>query len=169
MDIKEHRINEQIRARKVRLIDEEGKQIGVCDIEEALRIAHEKQLDLVEVAPEADPPVCKLMDYGKYRYELKKKMKQGKNKPKGSVVKEVRMRPKIEEHDYRFKLKNIREFLQDGCKVKVSMIFKGREMSYVDDGKDILMKIIEETKDLSRLEWGPRVEGWAISVMLAPK
>lgn len=169
MGIKEHRINEQIRARKVRLIDEDGKQVGVVDIEEALRMAHEKQLDLVEVAPEADPPVCKLMDYGKYRYELKKKMKQGRNKPKGSVVKEVRMRPKIEEHDYRFKLKNIREFLQEGCKVKVSMLFKGREMSYVDDGKEILMKVVEETKDLSRLEWGPRTEGWSISVMLAPK
>lgn len=169
MDIKEYRINEEIRAKRVRLIDEDGRQIGIMDISEALKIANDKQLDLVEVAAEADPPVCKLMDYGKYRYELKKKMKQSKNKPRGAVVKEVRMRPKIEEHDYRFKLKNIREFLQEGCKVKVSMLFKGREMSYAEDGKDILMKVIEETKDLSRLEWGPRAEGWSISVMLAPK
>jgi len=167
--IKEYRINEEIRAKKVRLIDEDGKQIGIVDIDEALRIAGEKQLDLVEVAAEADPPVCRLMDYGKYRYELKKKMKQSKSKPKGAVVKEVRMRPKIEEHDYNFKLKNIREFLQDGYKVKVSMVFRGRELSYADDGKGILMKVVEETKDLGRLEWGPRVEGWSISVMLSPK
>ncbi|MCD6363601.1 MAG: translation initiation factor IF-3 [Synergistetes bacterium] len=162
-------MNEQIRARKVRLIDEDGKQIGICNIQEALRIASEKQLDLVEVAPEANPPVCKLMDYGKYRYEMKKKMKQTKSKTKGAVVKEIRMRPKIEEHDYRFKLKSIREFLQDGCKVKVTMFFRGRELSYADNGREILNRVVEETKDIGRLEWGPKAEGWSMSLMLAPK
>ena len=123
----------------------------------------------MEVAPEANPPVCRLMDYGKYRYEMKKRMKQTRSKTKGAVVKEIRMRPKIEEHDYRFKLRSIREFLQDGCKVKVTMFFRGRELSYADNGREILNRVVEETKDIGRVEWGPKAEGWSMSLMLAPK
>ena len=166
------RINEMIRARQIRIIDEEGNQLGIMSPEDGLRDAQEKGLDLVEVAPNAVPPVCRIMDYGKYRYQQSKRAKESKKNQHTIVVKEVKYRPKIDDHDYRYKTNHVREFLEEGNKVKVTIMFRGREMAHPEFGQDLLGKVMEEVKDLCASEVDTkqcRLEGRQMSMVLSPK
>ena len=163
------RINERIRVPQVRLIDTTGEQIGVVPTREALRMALEKGFDLVEISPTAKPPVCKIMDYGKYKYELNKKAKSAKKKQHIIQMKEMRLRPKIEEHDYQFKLKHIREFLEKGNKVKVFVEFRGREMAHQELGHKIIQRLEEDLKDLGIIEQKAKMEGRNLSLTFMPK
>ncbi len=162
-------MNRQIRISPVRLIDEDGSQLGITPLDEALRIADERGLDLVEVAPSANPPVCRIMDYGKYKYEESKKAKKALKKQHLIQVKEIKLRPKTEEHDFQFKLRHARKFLEEKNKVKFTMIFRGRELQHVDRGKKILVKVSEEMKDIAFVENGPRLEGRNMIMIVSPK
>ena len=153
------RVNDDIRAHSVRLIDEDSNQVGIVDLKEAKRRAEESGYDLVEVAPDAKPPVVKLLDYGKYLYEEKKKEKEAKKKQHTIEVKEVRFRPQIEEHDFQTKLGHIRRFLESGNKVKVTIFFRGREMDYKEFGRELMTRIVEETEDLAKVDRTPDMEG----------
>jgi translation initiation factor IF-3 len=163
------RVNERIRVPQVRLIDTTGEQIGIVPTREALKIALEKGFDLVEISPTARPPVCKIMDYGKYKYELNKKAKSAKKKQHIIHLKEMRLRPKIEEHDYQFKLKHVREFLEKGNKVKVHVEFRGREMAHKELGEKIIQKLEEDLKDIASIEQRPKFEGRSLSLTFTPK
>jgi translation initiation factor IF-3 len=163
------RINERIRVPQVRLIDTTGEQIGIVPTREALRMALEKGFDLVEISPTAKPPVCKIMDYGKYKYELNKKAKSAKKKQHIIQMKEMRLRPKIEEHDYQFKLKHIQEFLEEGTKVKVFVEFRGREMAHQELGHKIIQRLEEDLKDLGIIEQKAKMEGRNLSLTFMPK
>ncbi len=163
------RINDMIKAKEVRLIDSEGNQLGVTNIDEALRIASEQKLDLVEVAPQADPPVCRIMNYGKYKFQKSKRDQAAKKRQKTFQVKEVKFRPKTEEHDYQFKLKHVQRFLKSGNKVKATIMFRGREMAYTDFGRQILQRVTEEVEELGQVESPPKLEGRNMSMILAPK
>ncbi len=165
---KDTRINEMIRAQSVRVIDDNGEQLGVLQTSEAIRMAQEKGLDLVEVSPGADPPVCKILDFGKYRFELGKKQRESKKKQKLVKLKEMRMQPKIDGHDLSFKVKHIREFLGEGWKVKVTVRFRGREMAHKELGKDVLDRVLQMLEDSYVLEAPPRMEGRFMSLMIAP-
>ena len=162
-------INEQIRASKVQIIDDEGKKIGPISINEALDMAFEKKLDLVLVAPNAEIPVCKLMNYGKYKFEQAKREKEAKKKQKVLEVKEIRITPNIEEHDFGFKAKNARKFIEDGNKVRVTVRFRGRELNYVKLGEDALNRFIEELSDVANLDKKPSLEGKNMFIILAKK
>ncbi|MGQ9688239.1 MAG: translation initiation factor IF-3 [Desulfobaccales bacterium] len=163
------RINKDIRASEVRLIGEDGQQIGVMPLKDALALAAEAHLDLVEVAPQANPPVCRIMDYGKFKYQQSKKQQEARRRQTTIQVKEVKVRPKIEEHDMGFKLKNIRRFLADRDKVKVTMIFRGREMAHQDRGYAILRQMVEALADVGQVEQEPRHEGRTLFMIIAPK
>lgn len=163
------RINKHIRAPEVRLIAEDGQQVGVMSIKDALAQAAEAHLDLVEVAPQASPPVCRIMDYGKFKYQQSKKQQEARRRQTIIQVKEVKVRPKIEEHDMAFKLKNIRRFLADRDKVKVTMIFRGREMAHQDRGYRILQQMAESLEDVGVVEQAPRHEGRTLFMIIAPK
>lgn len=163
------RINERIRVPQVRLIDTTGEQIGVVPTREALRMAIEKGFDLVEISPTAKPPVCKIMDYGKYKYELNKKAKSAKKKQHIIQMKEMRLRPKIEEHDYQFKLKHIQEFLKEGNKVKVFVEFRGREMAHQELGHKIIQRLEGDLKDVGIIEQKAKMEGRNLSLTFMPK
>jgi translation initiation factor IF-3 len=152
----------------VRLIDAEGNQVGIVSIEEAMRQADEAALDLVEVSPKTDPPVCKVMDYGKYKYLQTKKSHGAKKKQASGQLKEVKLRPKTEEHDLQVKLRNIERFLGGGHKTKVSIVFRGREMAHKDLGERMMERIIGETKEWGVVEHPPKFEGRSIIVILAP-
>ena len=165
---KKVRVNEGIRAREVRLVGPDGKQIGIKPVEEALKIAEEMDLDLVEVAPLADPPVCKIMDYGKYRYEQTVKMKEARKKQAVVVYKEMKMRPKIDRHDYEIKKRHIERFLRAGNKVKVTVMFRGREMSHTDLGRSLLQQLAEELAELGTVESEPKLEGRNMQMILNP-
>jgi len=167
-DIKDININEKIRAREVRLIDENGKQLGVVPTSEAVRLARERDLDLVEVSPKAEPPVCKIMDFGKYKYQLAKKAQEAKKKQTVIQVKEIKFGLKIEQHDLAFKVKHIRDFLADGNKVKVVIMFKGREILHVDMGEKLAQKIIDAVKDVGNLENRQKFDGRNIVMVFAP-
>ena len=144
----------------MRLIGVDGKQVGIVSIQEALRRAGKEGLDLVEVAPNANPPVCRIMDYGKYKYEQKKKQQQAKKKQAQVQIKEIKLRPKIEEHDFQFKLKHIKRFLtEDKARVKVMIWFRGREVVHKDLGKALLDRIIEEVKDIAKVDKPPQMKG----------
>ncbi|MDD4363616.1 MAG: translation initiation factor IF-3 [Atribacterota bacterium] len=160
------RINDEIKTDKIRLINHDGEQLGVVDLEKGLEEAQKNNLDLVEVSPEADPPVCRIMDYGKYRYATEKKVKQGKKRQKAVGLKEIKMRPNIGEHDYEFKTKNIHKFLQDGNRVKVTIMFKGREMKFIDAGRELLERVITETNEISKVEKKPKLEGRNMTLIL---
>ncbi|MBW2621923.1 MAG: translation initiation factor IF-3 [Deltaproteobacteria bacterium] len=153
----------------VRLIDSEGGQAGVVPIEEARTLAEEAGLDLVEVAPTSDPPVCRIMDYGKYKYEQSKKLQESKKKATVIQVKEVKIRPKTEEHDYQFKLRNIRKFLGQKNKTKVSLMFRGREMAYANLARGLLERIVQDVEDIGVVEQMPKLEGRNMIMILAPK
>ncbi len=163
------RINEQIRVREVRLIDDEGEQNGIVPTIEALRIARERELDLVEVAPTANPPVCKILDYGKYRFELEKKLRDSKKKQKLLKLKEIRMQPKIGAGDLDFKSKHVQEFLAEGNKVKVTVRFRGRELAHTELGLEVLKEVLKRLGDDYVVEKQPAMEGRFMSMILNPK
>ena len=162
-------INRQIRAREVQLIGENGEKLGIMAFDEALTKAEEKNLDLVLVAPNATPVVCKIMNYGKYKFEQAKKEKEAKKKQKVLEIKEIRVTPNIEEHDFGFKTKNARKFLEDGNKVKVTVRFRGRELNNVKAGENVLNKFIESLEDIATVEKKPKLEGRNMFIMLAKK
>jgi translation initiation factor IF-3 len=161
-------INEAIRAKEVRLIGPDGEQIGIKSLREALAIAEEAGLDLVNVAPQAKPPVCRVMDYGKYRYEMQKKEKEARKNQKVVEVKEVRFSSKIEEHDYQTKLRNVIKFLKAQDKVKCSVRFRGREITHADIGQRVLERIAKECEDIAVVERKPKLEGRSMIMILAP-
>lgn len=163
------RINSEIRARDVRVISPEGEQLGVMSTRDALQAAADRELDLVEVAPNARPPVCRIMDYGKYRYEQTKRQKEAKKKQKVVTVKEVRMTPKIEEHDFQVKTRNAERFLKDGNKVKVSVRFRGREVVHSNLARDMLLQMVEEINHIASVERHPMMEGRQMIMVLSPK
>jgi translation initiation factor IF-3 len=163
------RTNERIRAREVRVIDDEGKQIGILQPFEALRLAREKNLDLVEVSPTAQPPVCRIMDFGKYLYEQDKKERAAKKHQKVITVKEVKFKINVDEHDYEFKKNHVIRFLEDGDKVKATIFFRGREMTHTNLGRQILDRLIKDIGDKGIVEFRPRMEGNTLHAILAPK
>ncbi|MFP4662706.1 MAG: translation initiation factor IF-3 [Halanaerobiales bacterium] len=163
------RINDRIRAREVRLISSDGEQVGIVPLSEALRTSEEKGLDLVEVAPQAKPPVCKILDYGKYKYEQAKKAKKAKKNQNVMNVKEVQMGVKIDDHDFNVKLKMARRFLNDKDKVKVRLKFRGREMMHKELGYALMDRLIEGTEDIGKVESKPRMEGRNMFMFLTPK
>lgn len=168
MASKDLRINDMIRVREVRLVDDEGNQKGLVTTPEALRMAQERGLDLVEIAPQAKPPVCKIMDYGKYKFDQEKKNRESKKKQRLVKMKEIRMQPKIETHDLEFKTKHIREFLDEGNKVKVTVRFRGREMAHTERGKMVLEKVMEMLEDSYNLDRAPMMEGRFMSMIVSP-
>jgi translation initiation factor IF-3 len=149
-------------------VDENGVKIGQVATHEAVRMAEERLLDLVEVAPQAKPPVCRIMDYGKYRYQLQKKEKDARKKQKVQTLKEIKMRPKIDEHDYDFKVRAVKAFLEEGHRVKVSVFFRGREMSFLSKGEEVLSRVISECENLGKSEAAPKMEGRYMRIMLTP-
>lgn len=163
------KVNEMILAKEVRVIDEHGEMKGIFSVQEARRMADDAGLDLVEISPNTDPPVCKILDYGKYKYEQQKKAAEARKKQKIIDVKEIKVRPGIEKHDYEVKMRNARRFLEEGDKVKVTMRFRGREMSHQEIGLNLLKRMKEELGDVSTTELEPKFEGRQIIMMLAPK
>ncbi len=163
------RINEQIKVPEVRLIGPDGQQIGVMPTREALAFAAEAHLDLVEVAPQAAPPVCRVMDYGKFKYQQSKKQQEARRRQTTIQVKEIKVRPKIEEHDMAFKLRNATRFLGEGDKVKISVIFRGREIAHTDRGFKLLAVMIEALAEVGTVEQDPRLEGRNLSMIVTPK
>ncbi|MBI5581746.1 MAG: translation initiation factor IF-3 [Deltaproteobacteria bacterium] len=162
-------INQEIRARQVRVIDPEGTQLGVITIEQALAAAAEFGLDLVEVSPNADPPVCKIMDYGRYRYEQTKKKHEAKKKQASFKLKEIKVRPKTGEHDLMVKLGRIKEFISKKDKVKVTVMFRGREIALTNMGRSLLERIAAETQDIALVEQFPKFDNRTLFMVLAPK
>jgi translation initiation factor IF-3 len=158
-----------IRVREVRVISPEGEQLGILPIEEALALAQERELDLVEVAPNERPPVCRIMDYGKYKYQQSKRSQEAKKRQKVIQIKEIKMRPKTEEHDYLFKMRHAHRFLEEGNKVKVTLLFRGREMDHIDLGQRLLDRMLTDCKEVSTVEQHPRMEGQTLSLILAPR
>lgn len=165
----ERRVNERIRAKEVRLIGPDGEQLGIFSLQEALAKAKGADMDLVEVAPNAKPPVCRIMDYGKYKYQLKKKQQESKKRQAQVQLKEIKIRPMTEEHDFQFKLRHIRKFLTQKNKAKVSMLFRGRQIVYVASGTAIMKKIADGISDIGVVEKEPYLEGRNMVMILAPK
>jgi len=169
VSIQAPRVNRRIRIPQVRVITDDGTQVGIMPTSEALRMAEEKGLDLVEVSPKARPPVCKIMDYGKYMYQMNKRAKEAKKHQHVTVVKEIKMRPKIEPHDYNFKKRHAIEFLADGDKVKCTVIFRGRELAHKELGRKLMERLIEDLEDEANVEVPIRSEGRTMMMVLAPK
>jgi len=163
------RYNNFIQADKVRVIDENGENIGVMYTREAIEQAAGVGLDLVEVSPNADPPVCKFLDVGKYRYEAQKKANAARKSQKTQEIKEIKMRPNIDDHDYDTKMRNVRRFIEDGDKVKVTLRFRGRELSHQQLGMDLLRRVQTDVEELAKIEAYPRMEGRQMLMVLAPK
>jgi translation initiation factor IF-3 len=161
-------VNDAIRVAEVRVIDDEGKQLGIMNTREALRMAEMKGVDLVEVSPNANPPVCRLMDYGKYVYERSKREREARKAQKVVEVKEIRLRPKTGEHDIGFKLRKARQFLTAGSKVKVRVVFRGREITHPEVGRELLSEILEDLSDVAVVEQRARSEGRSMIMILAP-
>ncbi|WP_083960565.1 translation initiation factor IF-3 [Methylomonas lenta] len=163
------RLNTEITARRVRLIGAEGEQVGVVSITEALQLAYDANMDLVEISPNADPPVCKVMDYGKYSFELNKKLQAAKKKQKQIQIKEIKFRPGTEEGDYQVKLRNLIKFLNEGDKTKITVRFKGREMSHRELGMDLLKRIETDLEEVAVVEQFPKLEGRQMIMIMGPK
>jgi translation initiation factor IF-3 len=163
------RTNQRIRVKQVRCIDEEGKMLGVMDTADALAIASQKGLDLVEIAPDQRPPVCRIMDFGKFKYEQKKKDQASKKKQHQSQVKEVRVRPKIAEHDVMVKVRKAREFLAEGDKVQINCLFRGREMAHKELGIKVMQEVFHHLQDIARVEREPHLEGRRMVMLVAKK
>jgi translation initiation factor IF-3 len=163
------RVNEEIDAPQVRLIGEDGEQLGIVPLAKAQEVAEEAGLDLVEIAPMANPPVCKVMDYGKYRYQEQKKAHEARLKQKQIQVKEIKLRPRTDENDYQIKLRNLRRFLEEGDKAKVTLRFRGRELSHQELGMRQLERIREDLADIGVVEQMPRLEGRQMVMVIAPK
>jgi len=166
---KEHQINDEIRAREVRLVGPDGEQIGIKNIRDALQMAIDLNMDLVNIAPTAKPPVCRIMDYGKFRYEQQKKEKEARKNQKIVDLKEVWFKSNIDEHDYQTKYRNVVKFLKEGDKVKASVRFRGREIAHSELGKKILDRLASEVAELCTVERVPKLEGRAMIMILAPK
>ncbi|NMC48107.1 MAG: translation initiation factor IF-3 [Desulfovibrio sp.] len=165
----EPRCNHRIRAREVRVIADDGQQVGIIPTSEALRMAQERGLDLVEVAPGAEPPVCRIMDFGKFKYQQQKKQQEARKKQTVIQLKEIKVRPKTDEHDYQTKLKHIRRFLDAGDRCKVTVFFRGREIVHKDRGLTILSRIVEDLGELAKMEKEPKSEGRTMTMLLAPQ
>ena len=162
-------INEGIHAKEVQLIGDSGEKLGVLSFHDALEKAQEKKLDLVLVAPHANPPVCKIMNYGKYKFEQAKKEKEAKKKQKVAEIKEIRITPNIEEHDFSFKAKNAKKFIEDGNKLKITVKFRGREINNSKLGEEVLNKFIKELSDIAQVDKSPKLEGRNMFIMLSKK
>lgn len=170
MDIsKELQVNEQIREKEVRLIDANGEQLGIVSAREAQKLAYDRQLDLVKVAPHAKPPVCRIMDYGKYKYEASKKEKEAKKNQRVINIKEVRLSPTIDKHDLDVKKRNAEKFLSSGDKVKVSIRFRGRQLSHTEIGRAIMDKFAGDLEELAVVERKPKMEGKSMIMIMSPK
>ncbi len=158
-----------IRAKEIRVVDEEAGQLGIMAPEDALAIAREKDMDLVEVAPTANPPVCRIMNYGKFQYQKSKRAHEAKKNQKQVVVKEVKFRPKTEEHDFQFKKNHILRFISEGNKAKATVVFRGREMAHQELGRKLMGRLIEELVDAAEVERPPKMEGYALVTIFMPK
>ncbi len=161
-------MNERIRAPEIRLIGAEGENIGVVSPERGLALAEEAGLDLVEISPNANPPVCKIMDYGRFKYEQQKRESEARKKQKTIDIKEVKFRPNTDKHDYEVKMRNVRRFLENGDKVKVTMRFRGREMAHQQLGRDLLERVASDIEELGKVESMPKLEGRQMIMMIAP-
>jgi len=166
---KDIQVNHEIKAREVRLIGPDGKQLGIMPLKDALRYAQEAQLDLVKIASNAKPPVCKIMDFGKYKYEQSKREKEARKNQKVINIKEIRMNPTIDDHDFQVRLKSAVKFLKDGNKVKVSIKFRGRQMIHTKLGEDVLNKMVEHIQEVGIVEKPPTMEGRNMVMVLSPK
>ncbi len=167
--IKENiRVNRTIRAPQVRILDQDGKQLGIMATRDGIKLAEDAGLDLVEISPSAAPPVCRIMDYGKYKYQLNKKAHEAKKKQVVIHLKEVKMRPRTDDHDFQFKMRHIERFLADGDKAKVTIVFRGRELSHIGLGREMLQKVVEAMKDKAVIEQQPRMEGKSLTMIVAP-
>ena len=160
--------NERIKALDVQVIGSDGNNLGVMQLKQAIQLARDESLDLIEISPNANPPVCKIMDMGKYKYDLQKKANQAKKKQKVVSLKEIKLRPGTEIHDYSFKIKNAKKFITKGDKVKFTVKFKGREMQHVQLGRDLMKRIIEDTKDVGKVETHPKFEGRQMIMIIQP-
>ncbi|WP_299397165.1 translation initiation factor IF-3 [Pelagibius sp.] len=163
------RVNDMITSAQVRLVDENGEQVGIVPTADALRRAQDVGLDLLEVSPNADPPVCKILDYGRFRYEAQKKKNEARKKQKTIDVKEIKMRPNIDTHDYEVKMRSIHRFIGEGDKVKVTMRFRGREMVHQEIGKQVLDRVREEMEPTAKVEQFPKLEGRQMTMVMAPR
>lgn len=164
------RINEQIRSSSVRLISAEGEQLGILSVRDAIQVAKEDGLDLVEVAPNSDPPVCRVMDYGKFRYEASKKVQEARKKSRGGQMKEIKLRPHTEDHDLGFKIKNLKKFLDKKHRVKITVFFRGREMAYMNAGVELLKRVAEEISEDGTVEQPPTREARnRMTMVIIPK
>lgn len=163
------RINERIRAKQIRVIGDGGEQIGVVPASEGLKLAKEKNLDLVEVAPQANPPVCRIMDFSKYKYDQEKKERLARKKQKATHLKEIRLKPNIEEHDYQTKLRHLKRFLGRGDKTKITLMFRGREMAHLDVGRQLMDRLMKDLSEVGEVERPPILEGRFMIMIMAPK
>ncbi len=163
------RVNERIRAREVRVVDEQGNQLGVMSLFDAMKIARDQGLDVVEISPNAVPPVCKLTDYGRFLYEQNKKLHEQRKHQKGSQIKEVKFRPSTAEHDYQVRKNQIIKFLGEGCKVKAMIFHRGREMAHQDVGRAKMDRLLKDVAEHAQVEFGPRMEANILLALLAPK
>ncbi len=163
------RSNQRIRANEVQVIGSDGQNLGVIPTRQAVTLAKNEGLDLIEIAPNTNPPVCKIMDIGKYKYDQQKKASQQKKKQKVSSIKEIKLRPVTESHDYNFKIKNAKKFILKGNKVKITVKFKGREMQHVNLGRDLMNRIIEDTKEVAKVETQPKFEGKQMIMVIQPQ
>ncbi len=168
-DRKGPRVNEEIKVPSIRLVDADGGMVGVVSLQEGLTMAEEVGLDLVEVSPAAEPPVCKILDYGKFKYAEQKKKNEARKKQKVIEIKELKMRPGIEEHDYQTKMRSMFRFLDEGDKVKITIRFRGREMAHQDLGVRVLDRIQQDVGDIAKIEQTPRTEGRMMTMVIAPK
>ncbi|WP_188622219.1 translation initiation factor IF-3 [Caldalkalibacillus thermarum] len=166
---KEHLVNENIRAREVRLIDVDGNQVGIVPLKKALQMARDANLDLVNVAPQAKPPVCRIMDYGKFKFEQQKREREARKKQKVINVKEVRFTPNIEEHDYNTKMRNVQRFLSKGDKVKCTIRFRGRQITHAELGRELLERLAQDVAEVGVVEKKPSMDGRNMIMFLAPK
>jgi translation initiation factor IF-3 len=163
------RTNERIRVKEIRVIGEDGEQIGVIPLAKGLEMAKKNNLDLVEVAPNASPPVCRIMDFSKYKYEQEKKERLARKKQKIVHIKEIKLKPNIEEHDYQTKLRHLKRFLDRGDKTKVTLMFRGREMAHVDIGRDLMNRLMKDLSDIAQVEKAPLLEGRFMVMIMTPK
>ena len=168
-DRKGPRVNEEIKVPSIRLVDADGEMVGVVSVQEGMEMAQEVGLDLVEVSPAADPPVCKILDYGKFKYAEQKKRNEARKKQKVIEIKELKMRPGIEEHDYQTKMRSMFRFLDEGDKVKITIRFRGREMAHQNLGVRVLDRIQQDVGDIAKIEQSPRTEGRMMTMVIAPK
>jgi translation initiation factor IF-3 len=161
-------VNDRIRVPRVRVVGADGQQVGIISIEDALAMAETQDLDLVEVAAQADPPVCRIMDYGKWKYEQAVRQKEARKKQSLIVVKEIKMRPKIDRHDYETKKGHVERFLRQGAKVKVTIMFRGREMAHADRGRDLLDRLAEDVDEIAKVDTQPKLDGRNMTMVLSP-